>query len=430
MWKDCSNMDNKSKAHIIPVAAIGVGRAIVAALIAGGVLWLSAEGNSDANLAALTTSSQHPESPTPSPSGTGPTSIPNSPTECTTGSLLLIGSTAFTPIAQGAADAFQQACPQATILVNTVSQATAAKYQQACPYLSISVNSVKGADSAFGLTQVQDAVARHCQYAGSMIAMYDGVYDGTAGLSQHPMGALIFSVVAHRGLYPQSNISHDELYKIFDKLGEPDKVAVGRRAGSGSRKAFFANVLNVNPAPAPYGHGCPPPAGATSCTEDSTADLLDFVNKTSNAIGYAEVNEPSSTDLQVSQLAIDGVTPTADNVSNGRYHFWAIEHLYSAMLPSMLATDFLTFLREYLASYPAADFAACSYSPRLAAACNPATQTPTAPTPAISTTPSVTSSHGSSSLATGWSIPVAILLILVCLILFYLVHRRHMLRHP
>lgn len=405
-----SNTDKRSTGHTIPMVAIGVGRAIVVALIVGALL-LSGVESSAANL----------PSPTPSPSGT----------VCTTGSLLLIGSTAFTPIAQGAADAYQQACPQATIFVNTLSQAEADKYRRACPYLSLSVDSVKGADSAFGLTQVQDAVAQHCLYATSMIAMYDGVYDGTTGLTQSPMGALIFSVVAHRGLYPQSNIGHDELYKIFFKLGEPDKVAVGRRAGSGSRKAFFANVLNLKLTPQPYGHGCPPPAGITSCTADSTADLLDFVNKTLNAIGYAEVNEPSSTDLQVSQLAIDRVAPTAENVSNGRYRFWAIEHLYSATASSMLAKDFLSFLRQYLASYPAADFAACSYSERLAAACNPGAQAPATPKPGTSTpTRAVTSPRGSSSQVIGWSIPIAILFIEICLILFYLVRRRRMVRQP
>lgn len=113
-----SNTDKRSTGHTIPMTAIGVGRAIAVALIVGALL-LSGVESSATNL----------PSPTPSPSGT----------VCTTGSLLLIGSTAFTPIAQGAADAYQQACPQATIFVNTLSQAEADKYQRACPYLSLSV---------------------------------------------------------------------------------------------------------------------------------------------------------------------------------------------------------------------------------------------------------------------------------------------------
>jgi hypothetical protein len=71
-----------------------------------------------------------------------------------------------------------------------------------------------------------------------MIAMYDGLSSDTTGLNPYPMGVLIFSVVAHAGLFPARNITAGELRKIFAKPGEQGIVAVGRRAGSGSRKAF------------------------------------------------------------------------------------------------------------------------------------------------------------------------------------------------
>ena len=220
---------------------------------------------------------------------------------CATGSLQLTGSTAFMPIAQEAADAYMHYCPGASITVT-------------------------GGDSAYGLTKVQDAVASGSSSAGSIIAMHDGSSTDTAGLRAYPMGVLIFSVVAHIGFFPAGNITTSELRKIFVKPGEQGLVAVGRRAGDGSRRAFITNVLGINPnSLVPDKGNCQVPAGSrvsfTSCTEDSTADLLNFVNGTPNAIGYAEVFGPLGYP-HISVLSIDNVAPTRENVLNGLYKFW------------------------------------------------------------------------------------------------------------
>jgi ABC-type phosphate transport system substrate-binding protein len=242
------------------------------------------------------------------------------------------------PIAQNAADAYMHNCPGATI-------------------------TVAGGDSAYGLSQVRQAVAAGSSSAGSMIAMYDGFPTDTAGLSPYPMGVLIFSVVAHTGLFPAVNITPDELRKIFVKPGEQGKVAVGRRAGSGSREAFNTHVLGPNPGRPDKGN-CPKPTGRivsfTSCTEDSTANLLNFVSMTPNAIGYAELSRPHVDYPQLSVLSIDNAAPTPDNVANGSYRFWTVEHLYAATQPTMLTKDFLDFLAQYKAPNLPPDFISCS----------------------------------------------------------------------
>jgi phosphate transport system substrate-binding protein len=215
------------------------------------------------------------------------------------------------------------------------------------------------------LTAVRDAVAAGSSSSESMIAMYDGLPSATAtaGLKPYPVGALIFSVVAHTGLFPGSNITTSELRKLFTKPGERSAVAVGRRAGSGSRETFITNVLGQNPGP-PDKANCPPPAGAavsfTSCTEDSTGDLLNFVNKTPNAIGYAEVSAPLADYPQVSVINIGGFAPTPADVRNRSYKFWTVEHLYTAAQPTVLAKDFLGFLPTHFVSKPPLDFIACS----------------------------------------------------------------------
>ena len=191
---------------------------------------------------------------------------------------------------------------------------------------------VTGGDSAYGVTAVRDVVTSGATSAGSMIAMYDGSPSAsdTAGLKQYPMGVLIYSVVAHSGLFPGSNVTSATLSQLFVSPGVHGKVAVGRLGGSASRQAF-KKVLGRDPGP-PSGT-CPPPTGNpvsfTGCTEGSTASVLNFVNQTPNAIGYAEVFGSLVADPDVSVLYIDNAAPTAANVRNGSYKFWTGEHLYT-----------------------------------------------------------------------------------------------------
>jgi phosphate transport system substrate-binding protein len=282
--------------------------------------------------AAKTSGSQGSAAPSSPAASTSPA--------CATGTLQLVGSTAFLPIAQDGADAYMRDCPSVTI-------------------------TVAGGDSAYGLTKVRDAVAAGSAAAGSTIAMYDGqpAASGTTGLSPYPMGVLIYSAVAHKGLIPDSNITTAELRTIFSSPGEKGKVAVGRRGGSGSRQSFIQNVLGANPGPAPKGN-CPAPTGRavsyTSCTEDSTTDLLDFVDQTPNAIGYAELYRPINAYPQASVIDIDGAAPTPLDVRNGSYKFWTVEHLYASAQASPLTKDFLDFLPRFLGSAPPNDFIPCS----------------------------------------------------------------------
>ena len=283
----------------------------------------------------------------PAPSGSRSTANPVIGA-CAAGSLQFIGSTAFMPIAQAAAKEYTRACTGAKIMVT-------------------------GGSAAYGLTQLLDAVHSGSPSAGSLIAMYDGLPSAThtAGLSTYTMGVLIFSVVAHTRLFP-GNITTGELRKIFVKPGEQGVVAVGGRAGAGSRGAFIENVLKQDPGP-PDPDSCPPPTGRpsrlTGCTEDSTADVLNFVNGTPNAIGYAAVYGSLVGFPEVSVIRIDNAAPTPDNVRNGSYDFWTVEHLYAAMHPTALTKDFLDFLPHYIESYMPPDFIACSDSPRLTADC-------------------------------------------------------------
>jgi phosphate transport system substrate-binding protein len=202
-----------------------------------------------------------------------------------------------------------------------------------------------------------------------MIAMYDGYPSGTetAPLSPHPMGALVFSVVAHAGPLFGSSMTTRELRAIFVNPGEQGMVAVGRLAGSGSRLTFLRKILGVDPDRPdiqPDKGGCPPPTGGdfsfTSCTADSTTDLLNIVSRTPNAIGYAEMFQALSGNPHVSLISIDGVSPSSGNVLNGSYRYWSAETLYTTADPKAIARNFIYFLSYYLKSDPMPGFIACS----------------------------------------------------------------------
>jgi hypothetical protein len=212
-----------------------------------------------------------------------------------------------------------------------------------------------------------------------MIAMYDGVTSSATGLTPDPVGLLIYSVVAHTGAIPQGNITIAGLKRLYTQPGGlPGIVGIGLQGGSGTRQALLGLWGGKEPGPAIPGI-CPAPSGHAAsypaCTEDSYAALLEFVDKTPNAIGYLAVDAEvdghptgypytSTIYTNTSVITIGGATPTPANVRDGAYGFVAVEHLYLPPNPTALALDFLTYLKGYLASYQSPDYTTCANAPR------------------------------------------------------------------
>jgi phosphate transport system substrate-binding protein len=279
------------------------------------------------------------DSPTPPPPENSQISPPEAKPKCAVGALHVVGSTAFRPIALAAAKVYMQECSNVDIVVT-------------------------GGDSAFGLTKLQEAVTAGSSSADLTIAMYDGSPSSsqTENLSApHPMGAIILSIVAQRDSIPELNITTDRLRRIFLKPGEPGWVAVGRRAGSGTRAAF-RKILGRDPGPPDKGN-CPKPTGSSvsfrSCTQADTTDLLRFVDGTPNAIGYAAL-PPFSDYPKVSVIKLDGYGPSQQNVRDGTYKFWAVENLYTAPNPTALTKNFLEFLTHHRAANAPSYYVPCA----------------------------------------------------------------------
>jgi phosphate transport system substrate-binding protein len=256
------------------------------------------------------------------PSGTAATTASTAP-QCATGSLQIFGSSAFQNIVQLAANAYVKACPNTIIGIN---------------------KNITGQDSALGVSTVETAVEVNSPSAKSMIAMYDGTTSSGPRLAQHPLGVLIYAVVAHKGLFSGSKVTSTQLVKIFVNHGDPSKVVVGRKPGSATHLTFFTKVLHAK-------------TGLADVNKNDSASVIDYVGKTRNAIGYA-VALPASP--QVSLLAIGNAQPSKADVLNGSYKFWAVEHLYTASQPSALTKDFLDYLPRYIQSHSQADFITCS----------------------------------------------------------------------
>jgi ABC-type phosphate transport system substrate-binding protein len=274
---------------------------------------------------------------------------------CASGSIELIGSSTFGPVVKAAASIYTRHCPAS---INVV-------------YGDVDG---KGIDSAYGAATVNAAVQSKPAQAGSMIAMYNGVTSIAPFLTPDPLGVLIFSVVAHTGLYSGSDISSSELKRLFLQGGEPGKVAVGRQAGTGTRFTLLDLLQGQGPGPQVSRNSCPPPAGSAVCTEYSNMGLLSFVNETPSAVGYAEVDQESNRHPvgypDASVLSIDGIAPTPANVRNGSYNFATVANLYMPPHPSALAKSFYQYLLQYIAANQSGGLITCSGVPkRLEANC-------------------------------------------------------------
>jgi ABC-type phosphate transport system substrate-binding protein len=324
----------------VTLAAVSAAVVLVAAIL----VWLNSCSGTKPPLPTKSTQPSRSARPTPRQTSTAPIACVSGPT------IELIGSSAFGPIAKAAARIYMQQC-------------------------HVSINVIygefdgKNIDSAYGVTMVNTMVQSKPAQAGSVIAMYDGETSTLAPLlTPDPVGVLIFSVVAHNGLYHGSGISKGELRQLFLQGGEPGKVAVGRQGGSGSRYALLKFFGVPEPGPQVSSNNCPPPAGSAVCTEYSTAGLLGFVNGTPDAIGYAEVDQESNGHPagypDVSVIAIKGVAPTPENVRNGSYTFAQVENLYMPPHPSPLAKSFYQYLLQYVSSNQSDGLITCSGIPK------------------------------------------------------------------
>ncbi|MDI6605184.1 MAG: phosphate ABC transporter substrate-binding protein [Thermoanaerobacteraceae bacterium] len=234
----------------------------------------------------------------------------NNSTQNISGSATAVGSTALQPLAEQAAILFKQKYPNATI-------------------------NVQGGGSGTGLTQVSQGAA---DIGNSDIFAEEKAGIDAKALVDHKVAVVGFAVVVNKDVSVDS-LTQDQLVKIFtgkitnwkDVGGQDEKIVViNRPASSGTRATFKKIVLKGQDE-----------VQGVALTEDSSGTVKKTVANTKGAISYLAL---SYVDDTVKALKYDGVEPTADNITSGKYPIWSYEHMYTKGEPTGVVKAFLDFM--------------------------------------------------------------------------------------
>ncbi|PWU01115.1 MAG: phosphate-binding protein [Bacteroidetes bacterium] len=222
------------------------------------------------------------------------------------GSLVLSGSTALQPLASAAAEQFMSTNSKVSIQVN-------------------------GGGSGTGLSQVSQGAV---QIGNSDVFAEE---KNISGLVDNKV-AVVGMTAAVNPKVGITDIKKADLIKVFTgkitnwkDLGGPDQkiTLVNRPESSGTRAVFNKFALD----------GATPAEGIT---EDASNTVKKIISETPGAIGYLALSY--FTDNTVTQMTIDGVKPTAENIQSGKFPVWAYEHMYTKGQPTELEKAFLDYM--------------------------------------------------------------------------------------
>ncbi|MDR6998758.1 phosphate ABC transporter substrate-binding protein [Neobacillus niacini] len=224
------------------------------------------------------------------------------------GSLVISGSTALQPLASAAAEEFMNKNSKVSIQVN-------------------------GGGSGTGLSQVAQGAV---QIGNSDLFAEEKGVDASQ-LVDHQV-AVVGITAAVNPKVGIKDIKKADLIKVFTgkitnwkELGGADQkiTLVNRPDSSGTRAVFNKFALD----------GATPAEGVT---EDASNTVKKIINETPGAIGYLAFSY--LTDDTVTALSIDGVAPTSENVTTGKFPVWAYEHAYTKGEPNEVAKAFLDYM--------------------------------------------------------------------------------------
>jgi ABC-type phosphate transport system substrate-binding protein len=268
---------------------------------------------------------------------TGGATSPAHGSLCFTGTLQLVGSTAFERTAAIIRQGYEARCPRARIQVNAIGS-------------NEGVRALTVGNSA------------------STIAMHDGYLAPDSdevrlrGFRAFPVALIAFAVIANKGTNV-TGLSLRDLRSIYAQDGGPINWnrfkggsdlpirLVSRTEGSGTRGIFEEHVLKAAEPDLSSDDCRRKDALRTAlhvirCERSSQGQVLDTVNTVPGTIGYAEIHAASDTRLypNVRILALDGTMPTASPAR--AYPFIAPEIFYTYGPPAdgSSASTFLTFL--------------------------------------------------------------------------------------
>ena len=255
----------------------------------------------------------------------------DAPLDCARGRLVLVGSTAFRPVLQEAAESYARTCPDASFAVETQG-------------------------STEGLERL-DAAGR----AGNtgVLAFSDGEKgDRYPMLLSRPIAFSLFTLVSNKETGVQ-DLSLEQIRRLYSGQitdwsgvrGNPMPVRlVSRYSNSGTRRTFEQQILQGTREPGDTSDDCRElapgaPPGAVRCARGSTKDVLDEVARTPGALGYSEVGAAQGRD-DLFLVRIADQPATLEGADQGAYPFWETEYAYTHGEPKAdsLTASFLRYL--------------------------------------------------------------------------------------
>jgi phosphate transport system substrate-binding protein len=220
-------------------------------------------------------------------------------------SITAAGSTALLPLVKDAAEAYQKAHPDVQI-------------------------SVSGGGSGTGINQV---AAKAIDIGDS-----DILAPTQPSLVDHRVAVIGFAVVTNPDV-KLKGLTKAQLQDIFSakatswkQFGGPDEkiVVINRPRNSGTRAVFTKTIMGSVPV------------NETGLVEDATGTVVSVVKQTPGAISYAAFSGTRGSGL--TELAIDGVAPTDDNIRSGKYPDWSYEHMFTNGAASPEVEKFIDFV--------------------------------------------------------------------------------------
>ncbi len=241
--------------------------------------------------------------------------------------LLAIGVSLALPAAPALADT-SISIAGSTALLPLVLDASRA-YQEANKDVKISVS---GGGSGTGISQV----------AGKALDIGDSDIAAPAHpeLVDNKVAVIGFAVVTNPGVTVK-NLSKKQLQDIFsgavsnwkDVGGSDQKIVVINRPRSSGTRAVFTKTIMGSTA-----------ISESGLTEDATGTVVSVVKQTPGAISYAAFSGTHG--KSVNELSIDGVAPTDDNITAGKYPIWSYEHMFTNGPASGEVAKFIAFVQS------------------------------------------------------------------------------------
>lgn len=276
--------------------------AIAIAILLAGLLVIAGCGNKAANQAPADNSGANQSSNNQS-SGSLGSEI--------SGSITAAGSSALLPLVEEAAAQFMSENPNARINVQAGGSGTGLKL--------VSEGSVDIGNSDIFANEKLDA-------------------DKAKELIDHKVCVVGFATVVNPNV-KVDNVTKQQLVDIFTgkitnwkELGGDDQkiVIINRPTSSGTRATFKKYALNGQEE-----------AQGIALTEENSGSIRKAVADTPGAISYLAL---SYVDSSVKALKLEGVEPTKENITSGKYPIWSYEHMYTKGEPTGLTKAFLDYM--------------------------------------------------------------------------------------